>query len=630
MPTMGEKWISENVELRHGIRYPTPTSPYVFLTSLISSPYPSHRHAGQRAATMLNNYSSSISSTSQTFNNSLLFLKTMAEKERAKEIAFLDAKVQELEKLGEINEGKINSIKEFLLTMKNIPEAVDYTKFISLINTLLLTAEDFEGRLRNFTEPSKQNDVKLRANLMGSIETLMDNFSGLRARQTKSYEEIVRRLTSRFIETTDIGKILISQLMKNGATISMGEAFATTAAIIQDTLANYLLKHGLIQYQAGNNLDNFDSELARLEQELENFTRSIEAQQLLHLDPKLISQAKDLLGIEISAQRGQTKSHRKRDFPDMNAKNFTERQTRGFKKAISRITVKKQGNVSNLSFYEEIRAQIAQGWKGVHTGSKNLGTDAVYLFTMPSIETSSIDEEPILKELRGIYKDISSSSSPQQIATKYIENFTKINDFLKDLKSSFILHESTKFYLNTERGNHTEFKGREMNIFNYIEQAAFTNQFDPTILNFLAMNLASDAIGAPFKEPLEYYLSIFAGLIMFDDFALVAKELSQKLELTNIKNIHFYRLQSMYFPASYFLQMTYNKMQDIAIELFNEESYTTSISVPTINYYKTYQNSSVPMAQRWEQVRDTAEANTKIKIAFGQSFLSLIQQLSVF
>ena len=45
-----------------------------------------------------NNYSSSISSTSQTFNNSLLFLKTMAEKERAKEIAFLDAKVQELEK----------------------------------------------------------------------------------------------------------------------------------------------------------------------------------------------------------------------------------------------------------------------------------------------------------------------------------------------------------------------------------------------------------------------------------------------------------------------------------------------------------------------------------------------------
>ena len=629
MKTMGEKWITENVELRHGIRYPTPTSPYVFLTSLRSSPYPSHRRAGNRAATMLETYSSSISPASETFKTSLDFLQRMADSERTKEIAFIDAKVEQLDRLGEIGKGKIEKIKTLLLTMKNAPDAVNYTQFISLINTLLLTAENFESRIRNFTDESKQNDVNLRANLMGSIETLMDNFSGLRARQTKSYEEIVRRLTSRFIETTNVGQMLVSQLVKNGATITMEEAFATTAAIIQDTLADYLLKHGLIQYQASNNLENFDSELARLEQELVNFSRSNDAQRLLNLDPALISQARDLMGVQITPERGSKKSHRKRDFADVNAKNFAEKQKRGFKKAISNITVKKKGSVSNLSLFDEILAQIS-GWKGVHTGSKNLGTDAIYFFNMPDMEAPDIEDDPILRELKGIYRDISSSSSPEQITKKYIENFEKINELLKDLKSSFILHASTKFYLNTERGKHSKFKGREMNIFNYIAEAALTEEFDSTVLNFLAMNLATDAIGARFKEPLEYYLSIFAGLVMFDDFSLVAGELTKKLDFTNMKNIHFYRLESMYFPASFFLQMTHDKMLNIATELYQEESYTTSISAPTIDYYDTYKDSKIPMEQRWEEVHDFAEENTKIKIAFGQSFLSLVKELSVF
>ena len=631
MKTMGEKWIAEQVELRHGIRYPTPTSPYVFLNSLLNSPYPSHRRAGQRAQSIIENYASSIKPSSQTFQNSLIFLKQMAERERTKEIAFINEKIQELERLGETDSGKISQIKNFLLTMKNSPNAVDYTKFISLINVLLLSAEEFQNRLTKITNADKHDHIKLRANLMGSIETLIDNFSGLRARQTKSYEEIIRRLTSQFIEKTGIGQILVGQLVKNGANITIGEAFATTAAIIQDTLVEYLLKHGLINYQATSNLENFDSELARLEQELNAFSNSIEAQQLLHLDPAFISQAKDLLGIEFSSSRAQTKSHRKRNFSDINAKNFADKQQRGFKKAISGITVKTKGNVSNLSFYDEILAQLNQNWKGVHTGSKNLATDAIYLFTFPELEVPSVQEDNILKELRGLYKNINTSNSPQQIADKYITTFQKINEYLKDLKNSFILHESTKFYINTERGKHTEFQGREMNIFNYIQEAAMTGEVNSTILRFLATNLASDAIGSHVKEPLEYYLSIFAGLIMFDDFKLVAEEATKQLEFTNMAHIHFYRLQSMYFPSSYFLQMTYDKMVKISTELLQQDSYSTIITAPTIDYYSTYSNDDgITMYQRWEEVKKKAEAETKIRVAFGGSFLSLISQLQTF
>lgn len=183
---------------------------------------------------------------------------------------------------------------------------------------------------------------------------------------------------------------------------------------------------------------------------------------------------------------------------------------------------------------------MLQGWDGKHTGRKNLATDAIYVFEFPEFE--EIDKNPILDSLKGLYKDINSSSTPKQIAEEYIKTFEKINEYLKDIKNSFILHESTKFYLNTERGKHTSFHGREMNIFKYIEEAAYTGTIDTTVLKFMAMNLATDAIGNFNKAPLENYLSIFAGLIMFDDFAIVAKTLTNEIEFSNVKNIHFYRL----------------------------------------------------------------------------------------
>lgn len=65
-----------------------------------------------------------------------------------------------------------------------------------------------------------------------------------------------------------------------------------------------------------------------------------------------------------------------------------------------------------------------------------------------------------------------------------------------------------------------------MNIFNYIEEAATTGTFSQNVLNFMAMNLATDSIGAANKNPLETYLSIFAGLLMFDDFSIIAKQLT--------------------------------------------------------------------------------------------------------
>jgi hypothetical protein len=165
--------------------------------------------------------------------------------------------------------------------MKSNPNAVNYTEFISLINSLLLLSEDFSARIKALTEKDSKNLVDLRANLSGSIRTLIDNFSGYRAQKSRrSYEEIIRRLTSQFLQNTDIGEMIFSQFVKKGLDISPAEAFATVGALIQDSMVLYFEKHGLIEYQKDLG-DNFESELKRLEKELINFSRSYDVKRLL-------------------------------------------------------------------------------------------------------------------------------------------------------------------------------------------------------------------------------------------------------------------------------------------------------------------------------------------------------------
>lgn len=634
--TMGSKWIAKDVELNHGVRYPTPTSPYVFLESLLSSNDSTHRQVGARAQSMLSNYISSFNPDTQTFSNSLEFLKTMAEKERNAELNFIEAKLNKLDslKVGKSGSGKINEIKQQLLLMRNNPNAVNYVYLISLINSLLMTSEDFTARLKTLTDTQSKDNIKLRANLASGIQSLINNFTGQRSKNYLSYEEIIRKLTSEFIQSTEVGKLIISQFNKNFSIKSTpAETFATIAGLIQDALVNYILKHGNIKYTAGELKEEvFNSELNRLRILMLDFQNSIEAQSLLNLDPSIISTAKDMFGITFSEEQAQKNSHKKRIYLDNFAKDFANNQKQGFKKNLGGIkVVQKNKKASNISYLEELYGMLFNGLKGVHTGSENLATDAIYVVSLPEGNSKqNTENEKVINSLKELLHNINTSTSPELIAKNYTNTFQNINEYLKDLKQSFILHESTKFYLKTEQGKHSGFGGRKMNIFNYIDEAAMFGQFNPVILKFLAMNLATDSIGAANVDPLAYYLSIFAGLSMFDDFAISAKQATGEINLSNMTNIHLYRLQSMYFPTSYFLQMTYDKMFQVGAELQMDNSYSTTITVPTIEYYTEYANSGISMQERWEMVRKKAETNTKIKIAFGKSFLSLIQQLSDF
>ena len=79
---------------------------------------------------------------------------------------------------------------------------------------------------------------------------------------------------------------------------------------------------------------------------------------------------------------------------------------------------------------------------------------------------------------------------------------------------------------------------------------------DPKKLMLYLINI-SNATLAKNQEPLETYLSLFAGLLMFDDIKSLAETSIQQIQndmpTTDIDCIHVYNIGGIYFPISVIL-----------------------------------------------------------------------------
>ena len=98
-----------------------------------------------------------------------------------------------------------------------------------------------------------------------------------------------------------------------------------------------------------------------------------------------------------------------------------------------------------------------------------------------------------------------------------------------DGEQFFIAHESLKLYrgVETKNSKFEEFHGREMNILSalsklYASPILSDSMISSEHLITYLINI-SNATLANNKEPLETYLSLFAGLLMFDDIKSLAE-----------------------------------------------------------------------------------------------------------
>lgn len=203
------------------------------------------------------------------------------------------------------------------------------------------------------------------------------------------------------------------------------------------------------------------------------------------------------------------------------------------------------------------------------------------------------------------------------------------------LNDIFIFHESDKLYstmvTNRAVGGHDSaiFHGRNLSMLSYINEMYSMNGLgglelvQEDTLKFLTANLAQGAIAQDKRGPLEKYFSLFAGMLMFDDLMLMAKDVEKDISgiHSTTKQVHLYSLNGVYVPASMIMQATYNQLMQVTPEL-NDMSARATIHVPSgfvttgspNNYYSL-----------WTQNSANALQNTRIEITLFASFIQFIQ-----
>lgn len=214
------------------------------------------------------------------------------------------------------------------------------------------------------------------------------------------------------------------------------------------------------------------------------------------------------------------------------------------------------------------------------------------------------------------------------------------------LDDIFIFHETLKLSSSAETGRNKQgggFSGREMSIMSYIDSLytlsdSIDMPLDRTMLGFLALNLVPGAVAQKAKEPLEQYLSLYAGMVMFDDIANMGKEAINMINAfpsTNgkIVQIHLYNLNGLYVPASMMLSYISEAVNNTAAQITANAAAKATITAKTNDTYGQYltlRRSNEPFnltPATWSAVAATSASNTKIKITFLASFKAFVEKL---
>ena len=130
----------------------------------------------------------------------------------------------------------------------------------------------------------------------------------------------------------------------------------------------------------------------------------------------------------------------------------------------------------------------------------------------------------------------------------------------------FIYHESLKLYASVELGTNDAFHGRSLNILSAFDEiysmAGAQSLILPhkEIVEGICMNLSELALGHGLKGLIEDYLSIFAGMLMFDDLQNMALEATNQLTEGRVKQVHLYNINGIYLPSSYILTKIYESL----------------------------------------------------------------------
>lgn len=629
------------------IRFPSISNPYTYFKILAeyTEGQPYKKKAYESATGILNSIGDKLGSK-ETIEGSLQFLQQAAAHERAKEIAFFDDKIS---KLNGLNGETIDELREFLIRFQSNPSGANYQLFIKKLNQAFLgverTAKRLQSFLNNYEENYSNSRKELNTMALRQADTLLNSIKEQRDRIADDLDELIRVFVIKFMENH--GTEAVTAILTKKKTLAT-ESFTAAAIYLQQSIFKFLIDNpDILNYNKFQEVD--------LQKSIDEIYPKFEKAFLMTSEATIFQQGgaqlESILNevsnfFEIKTLQRQNPKNRKaagrNNISDSldNLLSLSDKTPKYLKNALKRTQIKTKFHNTALGNFKELDTFISGIFKkGKQLGSLGGATDSIYVgdfeinYQIPSRDTDLFsEEEKLLNELK---KELSKSKNSVDNSKKFTELVTKLNKLyneIKEIKQGFVIHESTKFYQTIEKGkwynNVPGFKGRGIQILNYIDDiSTLGNSFgiDTDWLKFAAINLSDAALGSNLTAPLETYFTTFIGLIMFDDFELIGKELAGSIQNNKVSTIHLYKLQDMFFPSSYFLEQTYNRMLNIFDSLQSANSFYVKIKTPKADKILEKKGESYPAD--WENVRGYAQQNTIVNTTFALNFLELMQNL---
>lgn len=629
----------------------------------------------EQASDQVNSLNAMIGSKdNEAVQSALQFLLNTAESERNKELDIIRDYSDDLRKRFPDNK-EINHFLDHLdAKILDDPQKLTdfYNNLTKCLNVIRNKTDEYRQLLKDFQKHKKrtmdtlaQDKYQFRAR--SDIQSLLNNITGM---ALKSQNKIIDNYSASLRQSTYDYMISSGLMDRLTSGVDIAAAFAAVSQDIAHIMQRELDSRGEKDFKdlipsMGEIMEKYKSADEKSQTNLQKAINSNENELA-----RILDSAKKVLNIQLVDESQRTKRANK-------VKDRSSRMTleASLYKQLKQIYTNNPA-INELKYVEFSvgskqtgHGKIAEMLHVIQTGdsvkiASETGADSLHLGSF-YFEFLPVDIQeqltPVLNEISDALKkyDLQDRESRMDDMQKIEDDLNdeietaikKLDDTIKDLDipltNLFVYHESLKMYMSAQTGQlgGQGFHGRDMRILSYFDKMYSADGLaglelpDREKLDFMALNLASGAVGGGNKGTMENYLSIFAGLLMFDDIKLIAQDAAQHIAneaggigSTGItKQIHMYNLNGVYVPASMILSFIHESMKDISNAVIDgrvaKAHINTSGADDAIKDYLA--TRPLPIREQWQKVAEKVASGTSVKITILSSFNSLLSGLGI-
>ena len=611
-------------------------------------------------------------------SSAINFLSEVAQSEREKEIRVIKRYIEEIKsnpivvnvlKNPNKNRDDLTNLISSLEAFSANPSAgVDlkefYQKLVLLINTIRSSIESYKERLDQLLDKNRSTTRDIRSDFMatriaGDIDTLMRNLTGTVQREKES--ALSTRIVKLLIEYADTH-------LRSNITF-LNNPVEVLIALMIDFEKFLQKKHdelgiGNILNLEEMDIENIFKEYTQMENNfldkiLQNNTNVLQTLEMINSEMGLrelksgeeeCRERERILGKVRNSKTHSTNPETRQTLNDILSSNGKQEISNYLRWNVTTAHNNRHGNI-----YEFILPII-------ENSLKVRGHAAVDILTMDLGEISlSIDtKELIYSRVDQMRKTIETMAKIQRENRKddlieYVQQMNKniqsyinsLNQILKDNKipdDIFIYHQSLKLYTQIEEHKTTQFHGRNMQILNMLDNLYSLDNItgltlvDQSIMYGAVINLSEMALGHTALTPVENYLSIFAGLLMFDDIQNMAWDIARTTtnqitsEYGQAYNIHLYLVNDIYVPGSMLLTTIAEALKAGYTEISSRNGARVTIDTSEAdksitNYLEARASGMKYNIDQWQDEAENVASGTKAQITFLSSFFTFLSDM---